>query len=142
MKPSEVAKSLGITTDRIKYFKKKGVFTPERPPAEGKPTDYTDRDVAELKKLVILSALSLSCGDIKKLQNGSWTLKEALAARKQDIEARWTWIGHSLELIVAVMADNAQFDTLNVDYYWSIITGKKPNRLINKGIKSNEEATK
>lgn len=88
MKPSEVAKLLGVTPDRIKYFKRKGVFIPERPPAENIPTDYTDRDVAELKKLVILSSLSLSCGDIKKLQNGSWTLEEALTARKKDIESQ------------------------------------------------------
>lgn len=134
MKPSEVAKLLGITPDRIKYFKRKGVFTPQHPPAENRPIDYTGRDVAELKKLVILSELSLSCGDIKKLQNGGWTLEEALAARKKDIESQWTWMGHSLELIAAVMDGNAQFDTLDVDYYWRIIKGKQPERLIKQEV--------
>lgn len=120
MKPSEVSKLLGITPNRIKYLKRKGVFTPQRQVAENRPTDYTTHDVAELKKLVVLSKLGLTCADIKKLQDGRWTLEEAVIARRKIILARQQQILHSLELTDVILRDGAKFDTFDSNYYWDM----------------------
>ena len=41
MRPKEIQKKLGINADRIKLFKREGVFTPENPPSGNRGTDYT-----------------------------------------------------------------------------------------------------
>lgn len=120
MKPSEVSKLLGITPNRIKYLKRKGVFTPQRSFTESRPTDYTARDVAELKKLVVLSKLGLTCADIKKLQDRSWTLEEAIVTRREIIKARQRQICRSLELTDVILKDGAKFETFDSNYYWSM----------------------
>lgn len=55
MKPKEIQKKLGINADRIKFFKREGVFTPENPPSGNRGTDYTEADVEALRCLVVLT---------------------------------------------------------------------------------------
>jgi len=141
MRPSKVAKFLGISPDRIKYFKKKGVFTPERPPVSSKSTDYTERDVAELKKLVILSKLGLTCGDIRKLQDGSWTLEEAVVERCKAIKMRWNRMSRSIALAEIILKDNAEFDTFDSDYYWDIIIQREAESPLLANAQSAQEET-
>lgn len=141
MRPSEVAKLLGITPDRIKYFKKKGVFTPQRTPAANKPMDYTSHDVDELKKLVILSKAGLTCGDFKKLQDGSWTLEEAVVERCKTIKMRWQRMSRSIELAEIILKDNAEFDTFDSDYYWDMITQREAESSLSANAQSAQEET-
>ena len=44
MKPKEIQKILGIDADRIKLFKREGIFTPENPPAGNCGTNYTENN--------------------------------------------------------------------------------------------------
>jgi len=55
MRTKEVTKMLGINRERVKYFKKQGVFVPEKTITDGKNAEYTEMDVATLRKLVILT---------------------------------------------------------------------------------------
>lgn len=48
-------------------------------------TNYTEHDVEVLRKLVILTKAGLTCGDIKKVQDGEWTLIESLVKRRSSI---------------------------------------------------------
>lgn len=81
MQTKEVTKMLGINRERIKYLKKQGVFVPEKAITDSKNAEYTERDAAALRKLVVLTKSGLTCGDIKKVQDGEWTLQEALTIR-------------------------------------------------------------
>lgn len=49
MQTKEVTKLLGINRERIKYFKKQGVFVPEKAITDSKNAEYTERDVATLE---------------------------------------------------------------------------------------------
>lgn len=46
---------LGINRERVKYSKKQGVFAPDKTSTDGKNAEYTEIDVATLRKLVILT---------------------------------------------------------------------------------------
>ena len=41
MRPKEIQEKLGIDAERIKLFKREGIFKPEHPPVGNKATDYT-----------------------------------------------------------------------------------------------------
>jgi hypothetical protein len=44
MRPKEIQEKLGIDAERIKLFKREGIFKPEHPPVGNKTTDYTEAD--------------------------------------------------------------------------------------------------
>ncbi len=58
MQAKDITDALGITRERIKYYKKEGVFVPENPVINGK-TEFTYRDFENLKQLVILTRVYL-----------------------------------------------------------------------------------
>lgn len=82
MQTHDVTKLLGINRECIKYFKKQNVFTPESPSYDSKNAEYTEKDVEALRKLVVLTKSGLTCGDIKKVQDGEWTLQRRRLAYK------------------------------------------------------------
>lgn len=55
MKPKELQKMLGITHDRIKFYKREGLFSPENPPSGNRGTNYTDADCESLRLLEVLT---------------------------------------------------------------------------------------
>lgn len=77
MQPKEVEKILGITRDRIKFFMKREVFKPENETSGNRAREYSERDIANLRQLIVLTKAGLTCGDIKKIQNGDRSLSDA-----------------------------------------------------------------
>ena len=64
MRPKEAQRKLGMTADRIKFFKKQGIFTPENPPSGNHGTDYTENDVEALRFLDVLTKCGFTAGDV------------------------------------------------------------------------------
>ena len=54
MRPKEIQEKLGIDAERIKLFKREGIFKPEHPPVGNKATDYTEADFKNLQRIVVL----------------------------------------------------------------------------------------
>lgn len=121
MRPKEVQEKLGIDAERIKLYKKEGVFAPENPPSGNKSTNYTDVDCENLRLLVVLTKSGLTCSDIRKLQDGDLTLEEAIIARQRSIDADIARKKNSLELLAELLVDKADFETFQTDRYWDII---------------------
>ena len=62
----EVAKLLGVRTNKIRFYEKKGLITPTR----GRDNDYryfTEVEVIELQTILLYRALGLSVSDIGTL---------------------------------------------------------------------------
>lgn len=76
MKPKEVTDLLGIDRERIKTLKREGVFTPEI--KTKRISNYTEGDVEQLRKLTVLNKAGLTCSDIRKMQNGEWSMSQAI----------------------------------------------------------------
>lgn len=121
MKPKEIQKKLDINAERIKLFKREGIFYPENLPTRNKPTDYTEMDLKKLRLIVILTKSGLTCSDIKKIQKGECSLEEAFILRKENIEADIERKRNSLSLISNLLAENVTYETLDTEYYWNLI---------------------
>ena len=72
----EVYELLGINNNRLKYFKKKGIFV-----SETKKAGYTANDIARLKQLVVLTKAGLTCDDIKNIDLGKVSFTDGDAGR-------------------------------------------------------------
>lgn len=125
MQPKEVCELLGIDRERIKYFVKQEVFVPENDTYGNRAREYTDRDVAKLRQLIVLTKAGLTCGDVKKIQAGEWTLNEAIINRQQLIHEEMTRMLGSLELSNLMLRDNTQFEFMPTDYYWHEIARRE-----------------
>lgn len=125
MRPKELQTKLGITADRIKLYKKQGVFFPENPPSGNRGTNYTDADYESLRLLEVLTKSGLTCGDIKRMQDGDMTLAEAARARMTFIEAELERKRNALDMLSSLISDEAEFETFDTDRYWSIIHEKE-----------------
>jgi DNA-binding transcriptional MerR regulator len=118
MQAKEVTKKLGINRDRIKYFKKHGVFIPEIAIIDSKNAEYTERDVVTLKKLIVLTKSGLTCGDIKKVQDGELTLLEAITERRLIIEEEMKRKRGSLLLSEELLENDVEYDSMSTNYFW------------------------
>jgi len=125
MRPKEIQEKLGIDANRIKLFKREGIFFPENPPSGNRSTNYTETDCENLRILVVLTKSGLTCSDVRKLQDSEWTLEEAIVSRKQSIDADIARKQNSLSLLSELLDDKAEFETFETDRYWDVITKKE-----------------
>lgn len=125
MRPKEIQEKLGIDADRIKFFKREGVFSPENPPSGNRGTNYTDVDLENLRLLVVLTKSGLTCSDIRKMQDGECSLQEAIISRRNSIEADIARKQSALSLLAEILDDKAEFETFEIDHYWDVITRRE-----------------
>ena len=125
MRPKEVQQILGINADRIKLFKREGVFAPENPPSGNHGTNYTETDLENLRLLVVLTKLGLTCGDIRKMQEGERSLEEVIISRRKYIEYDIAKKRNSLSLLSEVLEGKADFESFDTAQYWDIIAQRE-----------------
>ncbi|MDD6240670.1 MAG: MerR family transcriptional regulator [Eubacteriales bacterium] len=86
MKPKDVALLLSMSPEKIKFYKKSKVFSPEHSPQGNHPTEYTPKDIENLKILQFLTRSGLTTSDIRKIQSGKDSLIHVLFLRKKKLE--------------------------------------------------------
>ena len=116
----EVCKLLGINNNRLKYFKKMGIFM-----SETREAGYTANDIARLKQLVVLTKAGLTCDDIKNIDSGEVSFTEAIEQRRKIMEEKLLQIHGALSLSAELLDAGVQYDTLPSDYYLAEITRRE-----------------
>lgn len=112
MRPKEVVADLfGVDRERIRCFKKQDVLHPDNPASKG-GAGYTEHDVEELRKFVVLNKAGLTCGDIKKIQTGEWNLQNALEERCKLIFEEMERMRRLLHLSEEMMSAGTDFCTM------------------------------
>lgn len=121
MRPKEIQEKLGIDADRIKFFKREGIFYPENPPSGNRGTNYTEVDLENLRLIVVLTKSGLTCRDIRKMQDGECSLQEAIVSRMDSIEEEITRKKNALSLLSEILNDKVEFETFDTEHYWDVI---------------------
>jgi len=125
MRTKDVLEALNISRERIKYYKKEKVFAPEKGSVNGR-ADYTNNDLENLKRLVILSKAGLSCADIRKMQEKAGRpLKEIAETRKESIFKEMERMKASLLLLDELLSANVQYDTMPIEELWEYVQQKE-----------------
>lgn len=63
----------------------------------------------------------MTCGDIIKVQDGKWTLQEAIIERRRIVEEEMKRMRGSLLLSEEMLENDVQYDSMLTDYFWSKI---------------------
>lgn len=114
MKINEVERLVGITKGNIRFYEKEGLLAPGRNSENGY-REYSEADVAWLKKIKLLRMLDVPIEEILRLKAGSLTLADAMARHTIQLKRRQENLT-AMERICAQLEERrCRLDTLDAD---------------------------
>lgn len=111
----EIETLSGLTRANIRFYEEEGFITPAR--GENGYRDYSEEDLAVLKKIKLLRMLHISLGEIKSLQKGEQSLRDALETHLEKLAQDKSEIGHSQKVCKTMQEDGAVYETLDAELY-------------------------
>ena len=111
----EVENRSGLTRANIRFYESEGLLNPQRLPNGYR--DYSDEDLAALKKIRLLRQLNVPIDDIRALQSGEQALSDALQRCLHELEHAQNELQKASAVCRAMMSDGATYQTLDADRY-------------------------
>ncbi len=131
MRIGEVAEQTGLSISNIRFYEKKGLIEPERA-VESKYRDYTDQDVEQLKKIILLRKLDLPIETISAIINENASVQEAIKKQEEALIKQQEMIQGSINLCQKLLKEE-NLERLDVDYYLNYVKEEEQ-----KGVKFAE----
>lgn len=116
MKINQVEELTGITKKNIRFYEEEGLISPNRDPANGY-REYSLSDVDDLNRIRLLRKLDVSCEEIRKIQEGTITLKQCMDDHLIRIAHRRQDLNHHQEICEQLMSENSDFSQLDAAIY-------------------------
>ncbi len=114
MKINQVEQLVGITKGNIRFYEKEGLLTPGRNNENGY-RDYSDADVAWLKKIKLLRMLDIPIEEILRLKSGGLTLEDAMGRHIIQLQRRQANLEAAQGVCAQIRDSRSQLDTLDAD---------------------------
>lgn len=112
----------GMTRANIRYYEQAGLLSPDR--SENGYRDYSEDDLAILKRIKLLRSLQISLEEIRLLQAGDVELSDTLAKKFSELEQVKRDANYAQEICVAMRNDNITYSTLDAQKYLDRIPQK------------------
>lgn len=114
MKINQVEQLVGITKGNIRFYEKEGLLTPGRNSDNGY-RDYSDDDVAWLKKIKLLRMLDVPIEEILRLKAGTLTLEDAMGRHIIQLERKQSNLAAAQGVCAQIRDSRSQLDGLDAD---------------------------
>ena len=114
MKINQVEQLVGITKGNIRFYEKEGLLTPGRNNENGY-RDYSDADVAWLKKIKLLRMLDVPIEEILRLKSGALTLEDAMGRHMIQLQRRQANLEAAQGVCAQIRDSRSQLDALDTD---------------------------
>jgi DNA-binding transcriptional MerR regulator len=112
MKINEVEQLLNITKPNIRFYEKKGLFSPAR--NENGYREYSKEDIEILKKIILFRKMGISIEDIKALLDGEEKLSKVVNKNVVRIEEQMKELQGALHISQRMQKDQ-QLDQCHLD---------------------------
>ena len=116
----EVEKLLDCPRANIRFYEKEGLISPGR--KANNYRDYSDEDVSELKKILVLRKLGFTVQEIADMKKGDLSLSDAVTENIQRLEQTIEELKGSLELSQQLKKENTAYVSFDEEKYWQRIT--------------------
>ena len=115
MRIKEVEELLNIDRETVRFYIREGLIEPQQ--GSNRYRNYTDEDIRQLKKILIMRDLEVSVEDIREVLRGNKDLGKVLKKSKQALERKQAQLISANAICSELMdSDNADFDP---DSYFS-----------------------
>ena len=112
----EVEEKLGIPRASIRFYEKEGLIDPKR--EENGYREYSESNVATLRKVILFRKLGLSVSDIEDILDGSLALTDALTANVAKLEEQLAELNGAIAMSKVILQDQPDIDRFDENYYW------------------------
>ncbi len=116
MKINEVEQRAGITKRNIRFYEQQGLLHPKRNGENGY-RDYTEEEITELKKIKLLRKLSLPIEEIRRIQDGTILLEDALLRQIIVLERERMDLEAMAGMCRGLSEEACQYRTLSPEQY-------------------------
>lgn len=126
----EVEERLGIPRASVRFYEKERLIDPKR--EENGYREYSEQDVATLKKVIIFRKLGLPVSEIEDILDGSKPLSEALVANVTRLEEQLAELNGAIALSKAIQQSTTDITSFDENFYFDEIgrEEKKGNRFM------------
>ncbi len=126
MNVQDVEKELNITRANIRFYEREGLLSPVR--KENGYRDYTNEDIARLKKIIIFRKLRFSVADIREILDGTLSLQDAVKTNIGNLEKNIDDLSDEIDLCNEIIDKNIDLQDFSEDYFWNLISKKENER--------------
>ena len=127
----EVEQILEVPRATIRFYEKEGLIDPKR---EGnRYRDYSEEDVEQLKRIIILRKAGLPLSDISDLFDGAESIDSVLTDNLLSLQKQMEELKGSINLCRKIKEDAPEISSFNPEIYWNYIEEeeKKGNAFVN-----------
>ena len=111
---NEVESIVGLSKKSIRYYEQVGLFRPKRQ-NNNDYREFTESDIATLKKIKFLHDLDISITEIKKLNNGDLSLKECIQDKIKKLEQQEQNYIEVKKICKDILLEETNYNNLNID---------------------------
>lgn len=123
MKINEIENQLGLTRANIRFYEKEGLLNPKR--KENGYREYSEEDIALLKKIIIFRKLGLPLPEIKNILNGELELSVAIVHNIEKLNEQIAELNGALEVCKIIKNDSTSNDAFDEAHYWDLIQNRE-----------------
>ncbi|MDD5949985.1 MAG: MerR family transcriptional regulator [Lachnospiraceae bacterium] len=123
MKIREVEEQTGLTRANIRFYESKGLLKPQR--QENNYRDYTQQDLEQLQRIVLLRKLGVPVEDIHQLLLGETSLRDTIVATQEELQKKIEELNGALELCKIIEERKETLDSLDVAEYRRLLEEKE-----------------
>lgn len=125
MRINELENALNVSRANIRFYEKEGLLNPSR--KENGYREYSETDVAVLKKIIIYRKLGISIQDIRGIFDGSVVLNDAAGKSIGQMENEISVLNVSIELCKEICEKKIDDKNFDEEYYWRVINTRETN---------------
>ena len=138
MRIQELEKELNITRSNIRFYEKEGLINPPR--KENGYREYSEDDIAKLKKIIIFRKLGITVADIKSIFDGTLSLQTAIDNNIDRLHKEIEELNGAIEVCEQIKEDKSEEKDFPQDHFWNVINnrekqGEKFNEIVKDYIK-------
>ncbi|MBQ8519336.1 MAG: MerR family transcriptional regulator [Agathobacter sp.] len=134
----EVEEQLGLQRATIRFYERENLLTPQR--GGNTYREYSEDDIAVLKKIIILRKLGFSVSEIKDFLEENVPLQDLLEKNVQELQEKMNELNGAIKICKKMQSRQEDFESFNENFYWEEIkeqeqAGNKFLEIVNDTIK-------
>lgn len=119
MKINDIEKLLDISRANIRFYEKEGLISPER--KSNGYREYSDADIAQLKRIIVFRKIGISISDIKKIFNNEVSLNEIMKLNINELERKISDLNGALSLSKEIAQEKINIENFDEELYFNKI---------------------
>ncbi len=126
----EIEEQLELPRATVRFYEREGLISPKR--SGNSYREYSDEDVATLKRIVILRKMGMTVADIRDYLDGAASLQELLEQNIAELEKQMKELEGALRVSKLMQDKEKNSESFDEEYYWQEIHAEeaKGNRFL------------